>query len=132
MVGLRLAMGKTPVAPIAPSLSFFGIGASETTETVEVTLNSVCANSPTQYMASESPDFAGATVDAVRARGAVHVVFRQWRQDRLFQNPKHRGPIGDAKRHHRTACARPRYRRDHHVARRGAADNSVVSSGGPS
>ena len=45
-----------------PTISSFAINSgAETTPSRSVTLNNVCTNSPTQYMASESASFTGAT-----------------------------------------------------------------------
>jgi uncharacterized protein YcfL len=47
---------------LSPSISSFSINSGASTTTSQtVTLNNVCLNSPTQYMASESSSFSGAT-----------------------------------------------------------------------
>ena len=63
-VGFRLALGSDlPVS--APTITNFSINNDAAATVISgVILNSVCMKSPTQYMASESPDFSGASWQA--------------------------------------------------------------------
>ncbi len=60
LIGCLIAIASTAAA--APVVTAFSINAGSATSTsVSVTLNNTCTGSPTQYMASESSSFTGAT-----------------------------------------------------------------------
>jgi hypothetical protein len=53
---------KDDILAMAPTVTSFKVNAgAASTANAKVTLNNVAANSPTHYMASEKPDFAGAS-----------------------------------------------------------------------